>query len=109
MSARRGQINVSHAFTANLGLGDFNATLFADDAAVLQALVLSTQALIVLDGSKDLGAKQTVPLWLECAVVDGFWFLHLTERPRADLFGRCHANFDGIKMLIRGKLLEQVE
>jgi hypothetical protein len=81
----------------------------ADDTAMLEALVLAAQAFVVLDGAKNLGAKKTITLWLEGAVVDGFRLLDFTERPRTDLLGRSHADFDGIKMLIRRELLEQVE
>ena len=109
MGARCGQIDVAHTFTANLGLCDFNAALLADHTTVLQALVLAAQALVVLDGAKNLGAEQTITLRLERAVVDGFGLLHFAERPRADLFGRSHADLDGIEMLIRRELLEQVE
>ena len=76
MGRRAGEFDVAHALTAHLGLRDFNATLFADDAAMLQALVLAAQALEVLYGSKNLGAEQTVTLRLERAVVDGFGLLH---------------------------------
>ena len=100
---------MTHAFTANLGLCNFNAALLADHATVLQTLVLSAQAFVVLDGPEDFGAKQTIALGLERAVVDSFRLLDLTERPRTDLFGRCHTDFDGIEMLIGRELLEQVE
>ncbi|MPN46363.1 hypothetical protein SDC9_193949 [bioreactor metagenome] len=76
---------------------------------MLEALVLAAQALIVLDRAKDLGAEQTIALGLEGAVVDRLGLLHLTERPRTDLLGRSHADLDGIEMLIRRELLEQVE
>jgi hypothetical protein len=107
--AGRRQVDVAHALAAHLGLRDFNAALFADHAAVLQALVLAAQALVVLDGPEDLGAEQAVALGLEGAVVDGLGLLHLAERPGTDLLGRGHADLDGIEMLIRRELLEQVE
>ncbi|MDT4833133.1 hypothetical protein FQZ97_667230 [compost metagenome] len=109
MGAGRGQVDVTHALAAHLGLRDFNAALLADHAAVLQALVLAAQALVVLDGAEDLGAEQTVALGLERAVVDRLRLLHLAERPRTDLLGRSHADLDGIEMLIGRELLEQVE
>ena len=109
MGARRGQINVAHAVTPDLGLGDFNATLLANDTAVFQALVLAAQALIVLDGAEDFCAKESIALGLEGSVVDGFWFFDLAKRPRTDLLRRGNADFDGIKMLIGGELLEQVQ
>ena len=107
--ARCGQVDVTHALAANLGLRDFNAALLADDTAVLQALVLAAQAFVVFDRAKDLGAKKTVALRLEGAVVDGFRLFDFAERPRTDLLWRGHADLDGIEMLIRRELLEQVE
>ena len=62
---------LAHALAADLGLGDLDATLVADNPAVLHALVLSAQALPVGDRAEDLGAEKAVPLGLECAVVDG--------------------------------------
>mmetsp|Transcript_23362 Transcript_23362/g.55498 ORF Transcript_23362/g.55498 Transcript_23362/m.55498 type:complete len:1308 (+) Transcript_23362:390-4313(+) len=107
--AGRGQVDVAHALAAHLGLGDFDAALLADDAAVLQALVLAAQALVVLDRAEDLGAEQAIALRLEGPVVDGLGLLHFTERPAADLLRRCQADLDGIEMLIRRELLEQVQ
>jgi hypothetical protein len=76
---------------------------------VLEALVLAAQAFVVFDGAKNLGAKQTVTLGLEGAVVDGLGLLHLAERPAPDLLRGREADLDGIEMLIRGELLEKVE
>jgi len=43
------------------------------------------------------------------AVVDRLGLLHLAEGPGTDLLGRRHADADGIEMLVRRELLEQVE
>ena len=72
MRARRSEVDVPHAVAPHLGLRDFNAALFANDTAVLQALVLAAQAFVVLDGTKNLGAKQAVTLRFEGTVVDRF-------------------------------------
>ena len=79
MGNRARQFDVRHALTANFRLGYFNATLFADYAAVFEALVLATQALVVLDRAKDLGTEQAITFRLERPVVDGFRLLNLTE------------------------------
>src|SRR5687767_4131911 len=100
---------MAHALAAHLGLRDFDAALLADHAAVLQALVLAAQALVVLDRAEDLGAEETVALGLEGPVVDGLRLLDFAEGPRTDLLGRRHADADGIEMLVRRELLEQVE
>ena len=109
MGARRGQIDVPHALATHFGLGDFNATLLADHTTVLQTLVLTAQAFVIFDRSENFGAKQTIALRLERAVVNGFWFFNFTKRPRTDLLGRGHADFDGIEMLIGRELFKQVE
>ena len=57
---RSRKLDMTEAFTANFGLNDFNAALFADDAAVLHALVLAAVAFVVLHRSEDLGAEQAV-------------------------------------------------
>ena len=70
---------MTHALAAHLGLGDLDTALFADDAAVLQPLVLAAQALVVFDGAKNLGAEQTVTLGLEGPVVDGLGFFDFAK------------------------------
>ena len=79
---RRGQLDVAHALAADLGQGDLDAALLADDALELHALVLAAQALVVLDRPEDAGAEQAVALGLEGAVVDGLRLLDLAVRPR---------------------------
>ena len=82
--AGRSQLDVAQALTADLGDGDFDAALVADDAAVLHALVLAAEALPVGDRAKDAGAEESVALRLEGAVVDGFRLGDLAMRPAAD-------------------------
>jgi len=65
------ELDVAHALAAHLGERHLDAALLADDAAVLQALVLAAEALVVLRRTEDLGAEKAVPLRLEGAVVDG--------------------------------------
>ena len=79
---RAGQLDVAHALAAHLGLRDFDAALLAHHAAVLQALVLAAQALVVLHGPEDLGAEQAVAFRLERAVVDGLRLLDLAVTTR---------------------------
>ncbi len=107
--ARRGQGDVAHALAAHFGLRHFHAAFFADDAAVLEALVLAAQALVVFDRAKDLGAEQTIALGLEGTVVDGLGLFDFAIRPGTDFFWRGQANLDGIEVLIGLDLFEQVE
>jgi hypothetical protein len=78
---RRGQLDMAHALTAHARQRDFNAALLADDALVLDALVLAAQALIVLDRAEDARAEQAVALGLERPVVDRLRLLDLAEGP----------------------------
>src|SRR5687767_5836342 len=108
MGHGRGQFDVAHALTANLGEGDFDAALLADHAAVLEALVLAAKALVVLDRPEDLGAEQAVALRLEGTVVDGLRLLHFTVGPRADLLGRSEPDLDRVELLVLLDLLEEL-
>ncbi|MNQ60106.1 hypothetical protein D3C85_743750 [compost metagenome] len=95
---RRSQLDVRHALATHLGQGDFHAALLADHAAVLEALVLAAQALVVLHRTEDLGAEQAVTLGLEGTVVDGLRLLNFTEGPGTDHLGRRQRNLDGIEL-----------
>ena len=57
---RSGQLNVAHALTAHLGLGDLNAATLTDDALVADALVLTTSTLPVTGRSENALAEQAV-------------------------------------------------
>src|SRR5437016_3584035 len=109
MSRRRGELDMAHALTADLGQRHFDAALFADHPAMLQALVLAAKALVVLDRPEDLGAEEPVALRLEGAVVDGLGLLHLAVGPRADLLGRCEPDLDRIELLVLLDLLEELK
>ena len=103
---RARELDVAHALAAHFGLRDLDAALLADDAAVLQALVLAAQALVVLDRPEDLRAEQSVALRLERPVVDGFRLLDLTVRPRADHVRRGKPNPDQVEVFDRALLFE---
>jgi hypothetical protein len=61
---------MAHALTTHLGQGHFHTTFLADYTAMLEALVLTAQTLVVFNWAKDLGAEQTVTLRFECSVVN---------------------------------------
>ena len=94
-----GQFDVAHALAAHLGQRDLDATLLADDTAMLQTLVLAAQALVVLDRSENPGAEQPVPFRLERAVVDGLGLLHFAKRPRTDHFRGRKADAQRVKLV----------
>src|SRR5438128_4540746 len=93
---------MAHALAADLGDGDLDAALLADDALVLHALVLAAQALIVLDRAEDARAEQAVTLGLERAVVDRLGLLDLAERPAADALRAGDADLDLVERLRLG-------
>ncbi len=103
---RRGQLDVAHPFATHLRQRHFDAALLADHAAVLQALVLAAQALVVLDRPEDLRAEQTIAFRLERTVVDGLRLLHFAERPRTDLVGRGQTDLDRVENFFLLDLLE---
>src|SRR6266702_450525 len=84
MGHGRGKLDMAHAVAAHLRQGDLDPAFLADDAAILHALVLAAQALVILDRTKDAGAEQPVPLRLEGAVVDRLGLLDLAAGPGAD-------------------------
>ncbi len=93
-----GQINVTHAFAANTGEGDFDATAVADDAFVLDAFVFAAGALPVLGGAKDAFAEEAAFFRFECTVVDGLGVFDFAAAPGADGVGRGDADGDGVKV-----------
>ena len=86
VGAGRGQLDVAQALAANLGQGDFDAALVADDSAMLHALVFAAEAFPVSDRAKDAGAEESVALRLEGTVVDGLRLGYLAMGPAADFF-----------------------
>ncbi|MNM39452.1 hypothetical protein D3C81_502310 [compost metagenome] len=97
---------MAHALAAHFGQGDFDAALFADHAAVFQALVLAAQAFVVLDRAKDLGAEQAIAFRLEGTVVDGFRLFDFAVGPRTDFLRRSETDLDCIEGLVGLYLLE---
>jgi hypothetical protein len=93
----RGQLDMAHAFAADFLQRDFDAALFADDAAIFHALVFAAQAFVIADRPKDAGAEQPVALRLEGAVVDRLRLLDFAERPGTDALRRRDRDADLIK------------
>ena len=79
-----GELDMPHALAANLRQRNFHAALLADHSAVLEPLVLSAEALVVLHGAEDLGAEKTIALGLEGPVVDRLGLFHFPEGPGTD-------------------------
>ena len=105
MRNRRGQLDMAHALTPDLGDGDFNPALFADDALILHPLVLAAQTFVVLHRTKNARTKQAITLGLKRPIVDGFRLLDFAEGPTADTFRRGETDLDLIKSLWLGHLV----
>src|SRR5690606_38723229 len=103
---RAGQFDMAHALATHLGHGNFDTALFANDAAMLQALVFAAKAFVVLDRTEDLCAEQAITFGLEGTVVDGFRLAYFAVRPRPHFFRRRDADLDGIELLVLRDLLE---
>src|SRR5210317_2671262 len=108
MCDRAGQFDVRHTLTANLRLRYLNTTFFADNTAMLEALVLPAQALVVLDRAEDLCTEQAVTFWLERAVVDRLRLLDLAKRPRPDHVGRRQTDANRIEVVDRVLVFEKL-
>ena len=102
-----GQVDVAHALAADAREGDLHAAAVADDAFVLDALVLAAGALPVLRGAEDALAEEAVALGAVGAVVDGLGVLHLAVAPGADGVGRGQGDAHRVVLRVRGKL-EQI-
>ena len=83
---RAGQIDMAQTFASHFRLGNFNAALVADHAAVLHAFVFSAETFPISDWTKNARAEKSIAFGFEGAVVDRFWLGHLTMRPLPDLF-----------------------
>ena len=68
-----------HAVSPDFGEGDLHATFFANDAAILHALVFAAQALVILDRAEYSSAKQTIAFRLERSIVNRLWLLDLPK------------------------------
>src|SRR4029079_18441063 len=101
--------DVAHALATNFRERHFHAALLADHAAVLEALVFTAQALVILHWTENLRAEEAVTLGLERAVVDRLGLLHFAVRPRADLLGRSEPDLDRVEFLFLRYLLEKIQ
>jgi DNA-directed RNA polymerase subunit beta' len=78
---RRGEVDVPHPLATDAAVRDHDAALVADDALVLDALVLAAGALPVLLGTEDALAEEAVALGAVRPVVDRLGLLDLAVGP----------------------------
>ena len=85
MRYRRCQFNMAHALSADTGLCNLHAAAVADYTLISDFLVFAAMAFPVFVGPENFLTEQTVPLGLQCSVVDGFRLHDLSMGPFADL------------------------
>ena len=79
-----GQLDVAHALAAHAGEGHLDAAAVADDALVLDALVLAAGAFPIPGGTENALAEETTFFRLEGPVIDRLGILYLAMAPLAD-------------------------
>ena len=84
--AGAGQLDMAQALAAHAREGHFHAALVANDAAMLNALIFSAQALPILGGSENARAEQPGALRLKGPVIDGLRLGDFAVRPAPNLF-----------------------
>src|SRR5918995_3034648 len=104
----RRELDMAHAVAPHARERHLDATLLADHALVLHALVLAAQAFVVLDRPEDARAEQAVALGLEGAVVDGLRLLDLAVRPGQNLLRARDRDLDLIEALRLRRLVEEI-
>src|SRR6202012_1664429 len=95
----RGQVDVSHPLTTDLGTGHLDAAALTDDALVTDPLVLTAVALPVLGRTEDALAEEAVFLRLQRAVVDRLGLGDLAPTPGADLFRGREPDLDRVEIV----------
>ena len=93
----RGQLDMAHALSSHLALGDLDAAAVADLALVADLLIFAAVALPVLGRSENALAEQTVALGLEGAVVDGLRLFDFAVGPVQNHFRGGNADLNGVK------------
>ncbi len=94
-----GELDVAHPLAPDLGPGDLDAALVADDALVADPLVLAAVALPVLRGTEDALVEEAILLGLEGPVVDRLGLRDLARGPVADLLRRRQRDTDGVEVV----------
>src|ERR1043165_943808 len=83
-----------HPLAPHSGQGDFDAAAIADDAPMLDALVLSAGAFPVLNRSENAFAEQAAFLRLKSPVIDGLRVFYFPLGPGTNRFRGGHGDSD---------------
>ena len=90
---------MTHALAADFGAGNFYAALFADDALIAYALILTAMALPVLHRAEYSFAEKAVAFGLLRSVVYGFGFGYFAFGKFPYFFGGSNAYFNRAKIV----------
>ena len=96
---RHGQFDMAHALAADAGESHFHAATVADDAAMLDAFILSAGAFPVLDRTENAFAEQAALFRLERAVIDGLGVFDFPFGPGTDGFRRGDGDRDVLDLV----------
>jgi hypothetical protein len=81
MCYRSCEVNVTQALSADFRRDDFYFTALTRLTAMLSALILATQALVIFGWAEYFGAEETIMLWLEGSIVNCLGLANLSPRP----------------------------
>ena len=108
MGHGRGELDMAHPLAPHLLERHLDTAFLADNAAILHALVLAAEALVVLDRPEDPRAEQPVTLGLERPVVDRLGLLDLAVGPAEDPLRGGERDLDLVERLRCGERVERV-
>ena len=99
MRNRHSQFDMAHALATHAGEGHFHAATIANDATMLDALILSAGAFPVLDRTENALAEQAAFFRLERAVIDRLGVFDFPFGPGTDGFRRGDRNRDVLDLI----------
>ena len=113
MGYRSRQLDKPHAVTTDPAFGNLYAAALADNATMTNPFIFTTMAFPVLRRAKNLLTEKPIHLGLERAVINRFWFGHLTNHltirecalpPLHDPLGRSERDLDVIEVVFGAKV-----
>ena len=80
VSHRHNQLDMSHTFTAHFLFSNFHTTTVADDTFITDTLIFTAMAFVILNGTKNALAEQTIAFGFVRTVIYGFRLQNFTTR-----------------------------
>ena len=87
-----GKVDVTHALTAHAGEGNLNTATVADDAFMLDALILAARAFPIACRTEDTLAEEAAFFRLKSAIIDGLGIFYLSLAPATHGIRGCHGD-----------------